>query len=282
MRSIWVVLIGLALVVPLAGKQLEHNFMERATIHHQGSSAVVVANDPRPLMQAVDGVAREYGWAVNYEDPPFLSGPDVVSTIPPDELDPNWLAAHTAGAKRVTIPAGGAFQSSYSDSAGLSQGAGEQQVLEKIVSDYNASSNPGGFKVVAQSDGSYSVVGCYVRDSNGNSVAVNSFLDTTISIPAVKQSMAETLQVILMALSAKTGTKVGLGAVPLNLIAQTQALVGGESVPARSLLSQMLHATGRPLEWKLLYDPDGAAYFMSLNLAGRKIHGGLSDTMAPR
>jgi hypothetical protein len=33
----------------------------------------------------------------------------------------------------------------------------------------------------------------------------------------------------------------------------------------------MLHATGRPLEWTLLYDPDGAAYFLSLYLAGKKI-----------
>jgi hypothetical protein len=168
-------------------------------------------------------------WAVNYEDPPFLSGPDVVSTIPPDELDPNWLAAHPAGAKRVTIPAGGSFQSTYPDSAGLSLGSGEEQVLEKIVSDYNVSGNPGQFKVLAQSDGSYSIVGCYFRDADGNPREVNSILDTLISIPTAEQQMAQTLQAILMALSAKTGTKVGLGMAPLNLIAQTQVSVGGET-----------------------------------------------------
>jgi hypothetical protein len=263
-------------VVPLAGQQLQHNFMERATIHHQGSSAVVVANDPRPLMQAVDGVAREYGWAVNYEDPPYQSKYDLV-----DIVDPNWLAARP-GMTRAKIPAGGSFQSIYPDSAGLSLGSGEEQVLEKIVSDYNVSGNPGEFKVLAQSDGSYSIVGCYVRDANGNPTAVNSILDTLISIPTAKEQMAQTLNAILAALAAKTGTKVGLFSGPLNLMAQTQVSVGGENVSARSLLSQMLHATGRPLEWQLFYDPDGAAYFLILNLADRKIHGGFSDTMAPR
>jgi len=68
----------------------------------------------------------------------------------------------------------------------------------------------------------------------------------------------------LAALSAKTGIKVLLGIAPLNLMAQTQVSVGGENVSARSLLSQTLHATGRPLEWKLLYDAGEPSYMLNL------------------
>jgi hypothetical protein len=267
MRSIWVVLIGSALVVPFAGQQLQHNFMQRATIQHQRSSAVVLANDPRPLMQAIDAVAREYGWIVDYEDPPYRPGHDLV-----DIVDPNWLAARP-GMTRTKIPAGGSFQSTYPDTVGLSLGSGEEQVLEKIVSDYNVSGNPGGFKVLAQSDGSYSIVGSYVRDANGSSIPVNSILDTIVSIPTAKEGMDQALEAILTAVSAKAGTKVGLSSGPLNLMAQTQVSVGGENVSARSLLLQTLGATGRRLQWTLLYDPDEPQYFLSLEVAARKIHG---------
>jgi len=51
-------------------------FIDHATVQCTGNTATLFASNPRPLMQAVNAVNDEYGWAVNYEDPPYESAYD--------------------------------------------------------------------------------------------------------------------------------------------------------------------------------------------------------------
>ncbi|MGH9604738.1 MAG: hypothetical protein ACRD3N_03450, partial [Terracidiphilus sp.] len=121
---------------------------ERSIVYSNGSATVAV-NDPAPLAQAIIGVREEYGWVVDYEDPPWQSG-DLHDVSPAA-----WHAAHP-GRRGSMEPDGGAFQSTYAVCPDMWGSASEElQVLNKIVSDYNASGNPGRFIVRVQTDGSY-------------------------------------------------------------------------------------------------------------------------------
>ena len=72
--------------------QSQSHFMRRAMVEHHAGSATVVANDPRPLFQAITAVREEYGWVVDYEEPPYFSKYDLVDTT-----DPAWRAAGGQG-----------------------------------------------------------------------------------------------------------------------------------------------------------------------------------------
>ena len=66
----------LSLVVPLvlpAQSPSKPSFMNAAVVQHNGTGATLTANDPRPLMQAVEAISQEYGWIVDFEDPLYQS-----------------------------------------------------------------------------------------------------------------------------------------------------------------------------------------------------------------
>ena len=49
-----------------------------AEIHYLPNAAVVSANDPRPLAQAVKALSEEYAWVIDFEDPPYYGDSDLV------------------------------------------------------------------------------------------------------------------------------------------------------------------------------------------------------------
>jgi hypothetical protein len=262
----------------LYGQQVDsrHHFMPKALVKHQAGSATVIANDPRPLFQAITAVREEYGWAVNYEDPPYFRKYDLV-----DDTDPQWRAAHP-GSKGVTIPAGGFFQSSYPEGQIIYTASGEEEVLRKIVSDCNRTNNPGKFRVLRNGNGSFSVIGISSRNANGNLQNVIPILETRISLPNSKRSGAQTVNLILIVLSARLGKTVVLGTMAVNLMMQAQIEIGGDNVSARSLLVQMLdavsawffQATGHALQllYDVNYDGDDNCYSLGIFGAERPNH----------
>lgn len=54
------------------------SFLPAAVLGHCGATATLTANDPRPLLQAVEGISEEYGWIVDFEDPLYRSRFDLV------------------------------------------------------------------------------------------------------------------------------------------------------------------------------------------------------------
>lgn len=167
-------------VVALASDQAappKPKFWDRATIEQANGTVSVRANYPQPLQQAIEAIRQEYGWVVDYEDPPYESY-DLV-----DNTDPGWRRAHP-DAKGVTRVAGGLFTTTFSVRSDMSSGSsGEEQVLEKVVADYNASGNPGRFIVKREGADRFAIVGIGIRDSNGSDKAVPPVLDTRISLP---------------------------------------------------------------------------------------------------
>ncbi len=236
--------------------------MEHGSIQHHGSSAVVFDRSPRPLLHAVRAVAEEYGWIVDFEDPPYYSKVDLL-----DDTDADWRAANpnSPGATRV---AGGEFRSEFPELSRLTGGT-EQTVLQKVVDDYNATKNPGRFELIKNSDGTFVVVGVQVADELGNGETTKPILDTQITLPSQTRSGWDTLSAILQAIHAATGKKVAYVGISNNLFINSKMTVGGTDVAARSLLASTVSQLGTPfvLFWNLLYDHDTDMYLLNIEPA---------------
>jgi hypothetical protein len=250
---------------PVDGQQPQKRkkFMESGVVEHKVGGATITANSPRPLEQAISALNVEYGWTVDYEDPPYTSDSDLV-----DDTDPQWRAGHpnSRGVRRV---AGGTFQSQYEEGPGIDASGSKGAVLQKIVSDYNRSGNPGTFVVRAQEEGHYAIIGASIKDQARQDQKVTPTLDTPISIPIEQRSAEATIELILKVLSSESGKDIGLVSAPLNLLINSQVTVGGANVPARTLLLQTLNATKRPLIYSLLYDADARSYLLNIVVAMR-------------
>jgi hypothetical protein len=240
-------------------QQRHSRYMDRAEVRHLGNSATITANSARPLAQGITALSEEYGWVIDFEDPPYYSKYDLV-----DDTDSKWRAAHPT-AKGVTAIAGDGFQSQFSENANAATSIPEEEhILDTLVSDYNASENPGRFSVRHEGDGRFAIVGTYVKDENGTDEAVSPILDTPISVQTDTRDAYTTIQIILNAVTVKSQTKVVPGMMALNALYRSKVTIGGENIPARTLLLQTLSAAKIKLYWHLYYDNDVKMYLFNM------------------
>jgi hypothetical protein len=247
------------------------SFTNAAVVERDGKTGKLTANDPRPLMQALEAISQEYGWTVDYEDPPYRSQFDLV-----DDTDPTWRANHP-NAKGVVRVSGGLFHSSFPEPSAENS---EEQVLQKLVADYNASGNPGKFAVRKEADGRYAVIGISRKDETGKEEAVNALLDTPITIPVQQRDARDTLHLIVDTLSETTGVDVKLGTIGLssNPLQEATLTIGGTNVSARALLLQALGDVSKTsphfqgiFVWNFLFDADDNAYWVRLRSATKTV-----------
>jgi hypothetical protein len=268
-RSVLLFLLAVSFTV-LAQAPTKPMFMNAAVVQHNRAAGTLTANDPRPLSQAIEAISQEYGWLVDFEDPLYRSHFDLV-----DATDPKWRASHPneKGATRVS---GGLFQSSFPEPSSIASGDAEEQVLQKLVADYNSSGNPGKFIVRKEAEGRYAVIGAWRKDENGQDEAVKALLDTAISIPVQQRDATATLQLIVDTLSAASGVKVKLGTIGLSSdpLQEANLTLGGVNVPARTLLLQALDEVSSTsphfrgiFVWNFLFDADTNAYWLRLRSA---------------
>jgi hypothetical protein len=238
-----------------------HNlsYMDHAEIQHGPNSATVVANSPRPLEQAVQAVSEEYGWTIDFEDPPYYSKHDLVY-----EGDPAWRAQHP-DAKGVSRIRSGEFRSQFSESPDTRNSAAEQEsILKQMAADYNQSGNPGNFSVRSEGRRWFSIVGTAVADDTGAFRQIPPILDTRITISAKGQDAASVLKLILSEVSAQRGARVLLGVLPANIFRSTSLASVDAHDQARVLLRMILETTGTKLSWKLLFDNNTKVYYFNV------------------
>jgi hypothetical protein len=230
-------------------------FIDSATVTQTDRKASIYANDPRPLDQAIRAIREQYGWIVDYEDPPY--GPnDLV-----DDTDAKWRKAHP-DAKGVTRVAGGIFRAELTLVDDMSSGSnGEEVLLHDLITKYEGSGNPGRFELRRETPKRFSVVG--IGPANGD---VKPLLDTMITIPAQERTTIDSIRLVLRAISEKSGYKVEVGTGPINTV-MASSKIGGQERPAREILAKLAGATPLPLVWILLYDADNAMYFVNLDVA---------------
>jgi hypothetical protein len=226
-----------------------HPYMREGVVDHHGTVATVRTDYAQPLCQAVIAIRQEYGWAVHYEAPPYQGKHDLMDTT-----NPSYRAAHP-GAKVDLGPAGGAFQSTYPESPSVwhSPDMG-QQVLEKVVSDYNQSGNPGHFAVRRLCDGSFDVIGDAIHDDAGANIPIRPVFDTPINLARVARSRYDAVQAVLDALSSKVGIKMYIYEGAYNVLSRESTVIGAIA-PARDLLMQALDGSRLKWVWILTYHP---------------------------
>ena len=275
MRKLCLALVGLAMLcgrLCAQGVLEPHPYMQQGVVKHHDGAATVKADHARPLNQAVAAVREEYGWTVNYEDPPYQSKYGVM-----DMTNPKYRAEHPDAPVRLG-PAGGAFQSTYPETPSMwNSSATEQQVLEKVVSDYNKSGNPGNFTVSHLPDGNFDVIGDSIHNDTGAGVHIVPILDTPIYIPRATLSGYGVIQAILNALSAKTGVHMGIGLAPDPLLGQAKFTLGGSNASARALLMQVMDGLGRKYVWEFIYEPEPPEYILVLLPVVRAEYGAFGE-----
>ncbi len=248
--------------VPAQVFQQRKQYMDEGVVEHKPGAATVRVSDPRPLRQAISTLNEEYGWIIDYEDPPYMSDAELI-----DITDPKRRAANPND--RVTIPAGDGFQFDYDENSSIDRPEGKTALLHKMVAAYNRSGNPGRFVVREADNGRYAVIGSVVKNGVGQDQSVSPILDTRISIPVEDRTAIDALSLVLKELSVKSNTKVAIGWVPNNLLFNTRVTVGGNNLTARALVLQIFNATGRPVSYSLLYFEDTHRYLLGAAVAVR-------------
>jgi membrane protein implicated in regulation of membrane protease activity len=233
-------------------------YIKNAQVHRGNGGTTITANDPRPLAQAVRALSDNKGWTVDYEDPPYQSKYDLV-----DDTAPEWRKAHP-NEKGVVGVAGGAFHTAFLVNPNDTSIAQEERILDTVVADYNRSGNPGRFIVKNEGDGRFAVVGVKVSGDWGRDQAVSPVLDTRVTLRTETRSAHLTVKAILNAVSAEAPVKLVPGMMNPNSTSQAKVTVGGQNIPARELLAQVLSGVEDKMYWHLYYDADDRTYFLHL------------------
>jgi len=234
-------------------------------------------DEGRPLGMAVVQLNERYRYMVTYEDVPPDLDSEVLTTVHP----PNAFHADEVHARapktgpvtfRVTRPS--KMKPGEPDVA-LVVHAEVASAAEDLVTQYNASGNPGQFKVI--DDGKYVHVVPFERKVRGKIRPFEPVFDTRVTITPDEESKMPCMQA-LNNLFFKTyearNISVVLGMVSMNSLFSTECQVSGANVKARevlkSILEQMtvygLDPRNRPTDsfaWSLVYDVNFDAYFFS-------------------
>lgn len=222
----------------------------------------VAAKPPRPLEHAIDEIRLKYGWVVSYEDPQYLSPKDVVESAAPKGME---------DAKVIMVPAGETFNFDLPALKSPDEAPPAEESLKRMVEAYNHSGGPGQFELRNGADGAFSIVGVAARDEKGTVSPQKILLDTVLTIPADKRTIDETLDILCRKLTDATHIPVTMGITPRNLLEHTYVSAGGTNLSARILLAQALAAAGRPMYWRLLFDPNSKGYVLNIHgLAGKR------------
>lgn len=230
------------------------SYLKEATISESAGTVRIVANNPRPLAQMLDALQKKYGWAVDYEDPQFLSKMDVI------EVKETGKAA-TDSNPSPELPAGGPFTIEFPSSA-----MSEEKILQLAVDSYNRSDNPGRFELRSAKQGAFFVVGIKARDAHAQIGNQSAVFDEPVTVVNQQRNALDTVNLICQQIAAQRGIAVTLGVFPQRVLAAATVSVGGTKVAARELLLEALNLPRHSLYWRLLFDPNSKGYFLDIHL----------------
>ena len=215
----------------------------------------VAVDDPRPLARAIDAIEQRFGWTVTYEDPPYENASEIEDVTERVRRDGK---SHP----RVLVPRGGAFHFSYA--LNPESGSDPDELLGALLSRYEASGNPGFYRVFREG-AAFHVVPRMIVDARGVVTEVHSVLDARISLQPGEKNLAEVVAAIAAATTAAGGKELAVNG-PNNLLLQTRVTVNARTQSARALLLQYIGSARLPISWRLLYDPGMKKYVLNLHI----------------
>ncbi len=232
--------------------------LKKPLLYQIGEMVHINAGGPRPLLQAVDALQQKYGWVVDYEDPRYLPAADAANRTSP----PNRRRANIG-------PGENGFSVQFNVGPTPDSRPDEGTVLTTVIDAYNESGGEAEFKALKQPGAGFAVVGVGVRDTTGEIASQQPVLDLSINLASERRSAEQTIALICHELSQTSKVPVAVDPASGNLHKKASVVVGGSSVPARTLLSRTLVSLGGKLCWRLLYDAAGNSYALSIQELSR-------------
>ena len=164
------------------------------TIVHENNgspTATVFTYGRTPLQEAIIQINEEYGWTVSYEDAPTVNAAEIVDDNA--EFRRSRPGFHPELQDGYS-PNGQPFQSTFNEIN--EHRADEEIVLEKLLLDYNASTNPGRYNLRRTPHGGYFVVGTSYTSESGLKAENTAILDCQISVTVTPTSLHDALQLV--------------------------------------------------------------------------------------
>jgi len=237
--------------------QGQASYSKQAVISETAGKIRILANDSRPLAQALDALQQKYGWRINYEDPQYVSKLDIAGSSG-QHKSPDSNGEHR-------VPGGGTFTVEFAADAAPNTAPDEQKTLAAIIDSYNRSSNPGRFELRKdRPEQIFDVVGTTAHDDQGRISRQQVVLDLPITLAAEERTFSDTVDLICQKIAEKGHVQISLGVHPLGLD-RMKVTVGGKELTARAYLFHTIEASGRRLCWHLLFDPDSGSFFLNLH-----------------
>jgi hypothetical protein len=148
-------------------------------VHNDDGSltATVFTHIDAPLLDAIFMINEEYGWDINYEDVPTVNPSELFDKFAETRsVHPGFHEELLDGYSLKAEP----FRSTFNELDALH--ADKDAVLEKLILDYNASGNPGKFRLERTRQGGYVVVGNQYKSESGSEVEYAPILSCSISL----------------------------------------------------------------------------------------------------
>jgi hypothetical protein len=219
------------------------SFMKHASVVQAPNGQVVVtASSPRPMLQALTALRRQYGWIVDYEEGKY--GADQLT------LDADNRARLRGGSFQVNV------------AAPKSVGSADETTFLKSLISQSAAVTSQNFVLKTSSSGRQTLV--------TQSSAEPLMLDTPVQLSRETRTISDTVDKILALVSAKRGTPLIRGGLVDPGLLRMNVTVGGPTeVPARDLLTQALDGADIARVWSLSYEPSDGNFYIGIELAVR-------------
>lgn len=220
-------------------------YMLHATLVHQSNHYIVIsANSPRPLLQALTALRREYGWVVDYEAGKYNKARIVAVDGTPE------------------YPVGGGFQAKLPEPQSRTE-AEETSILQEFVDQYNSSTAALEGQLFSLVHTSGSVRYDIVSRSGGPLV-----LDTLIQLPRATRTIESTIDDIYALVSKARGITLDHGGLADSELFNTHVTIGGDQPRlARQLLVQALDQADDEKVYGLDYEPTNNHFVIGIQTA---------------
>lgn len=207
---------------------------------------------PRSLMAALLEIQKATGTPISYEEPPYESSADLVRTTPTSHpgLRPMLVARTIPNAVVVPLP-------------GLGSASDPVVFVGAILNAYHKAGLPGRYKVVRRKN-AIDVVPSEVAGFNGGMKALSPIMSRPVAFPYAERSVAETLQLLVDAISKAAGREVKLLMNPFTGIPTRIAFSASGSSIADEL-SGLAARMGIPaVSYLLAFDPNDNSFYLTV------------------
>lgn len=237
-------------------------------------TATVFTYSETPLGAAILAINEEYGWDINYEDVPTVSASELVDNFAEfHRSHPGFHEDIQDGYSLKLQP----FRSTFNELD--AHHADKESVLEQLIRDYNASANPGKFRLERTRQDGFVVVGAQYRSESGSEVEYTPILSCSISLYIPPSSLHDALGLV-----ADQVNKTCLNDLHARLSAKFAALDSGprtagdvfgdfQQEAARDVVENLLWQEAGLMNYFVEYKPGINQFYLETWLAHRKIVG---------